>query len=70
MSVLCRNNRDVIFPRPLWPFVSSDVLVETSIPGSIVRHYVRSEDHPLNRSIAQIGLGAYLQMMLMVRLTC
>ena len=60
---------DVVFPRPLWPFVSKDVLVETFIPGSIVRHYVCSENR-LNRNIAKIGLGAYLQMMLVVRPAC
>lgn len=63
----CRNSGDVVFPRPLWPLVDRDLLVETYFPGQIVRHYVNSE-HPLNHRIAEIGLDAYLQMMLVVRL--
>lgn len=56
----------VSFPRPLWPLVSRDVLVETWQPGRIVRDYVYSESI-YNRRIAQTGLQAYLQMMLVVR---
>jgi hypothetical protein len=49
--------------------VTNDVLVETFIPGSIVRHYVESAS-PCNKRIAQEGLMAYLQMLLVVRGPC
>eukprot|EP00892_Ulva_mutabilis_P007708 jgi/Ulvmu1/5309/UM022_0103.1 len=58
-----RMSRVVSFPRPLWPLVSRDVLVETWAPGRIVRDFVYTET-PYNRKIAQTGLQAYLQMML------
>lgn len=62
---VCRGSRVVSFPRPLWPLVTQDVLVETWQPGHIVRDFVYS-DSIYNRKIAQIGLQAYLQMMLVV----
>lgn len=62
----CRGSRVVTFPRPLWPLVTRDVLVETWQPGSIVRDFVYT-DTIYNRKIAQTGLQAYLQMMLVVR---
>ena len=64
-SLLCRCSQHVVFPQPLWPLVSDSVLVETFEEGYIVRDFVYS-DSPYNRSIAHIGLQAFLQMMLQV----
>lgn len=54
------------FPAPLWPLVAEDVLVETFEEGTIVRDFVHSSS-PFNARIAQLGLQAFLQMMLQVR---
>jgi aarF domain-containing kinase len=62
-TTACRSTWGVHFPRPLWPFISDAVLVESLEPGRIVRWFVYNK-HRQNCAIAQIGLRAYLQMML------
>lgn len=59
----------MIFPKPLWPLVSEEVLVETFEAGEIVREFVYSSS-PYNRLIARTGLQAFLQMMLQVCCPC
>ena len=67
----------VVFPRPISPFVSEEVLVETYEAGESVEHYITGAAHPqsenceprhkdksLHRQIANLGCKALLKMML------
>lgn len=61
----CRLWRHVRFPQPLWPLVSESVLVESFEEGAMVSAYVKQAT-PYNARIADLGLRAYLQMILQV----
>eukprot|EP00201_Polytomella_parva_P013490 CAMPEP_0175061018 /NCGR_PEP_ID=MMETSP0052_2-20121109/13355_1 /TAXON_ID=51329 ORGANISM="Polytomella parva, Strain SAG 63-3" /NCGR_SAMPLE_ID=MMETSP0052_2 /ASSEMBLY_ACC=CAM_ASM_000194 /LENGTH=425 /DNA_ID=CAMNT_0016326833 /DNA_START=703 /DNA_END=1980 /DNA_ORIENTATION=- len=54
---------NVDFPRPIFPLVSTDVLVESFEEGCLISRYVRQQ-HPYNRVLAKTGVGLFLKMML------
>ncbi|PNW77308.1 hypothetical protein CHLRE_10g430800v5 [Chlamydomonas reinhardtii] len=53
----------VRFPVPLYPLVSTDVLVESFEEGDLITRYVRSP-HRHNAMLAQTGVDVFLTMML------
>ncbi|KAM9962556.1 hypothetical protein ACTFIR_005465 [Dictyostelium discoideum] len=58
-----KYNSEVIFPKPLYPLVSKEVLVESFEPGSPIMDFIKKNDRH-NPTLAKIGLSAYMQMML------
>lgn len=69
-EALCKFNvnfsksKDVSFPRPLYPYVSNDVLVETFEDGIIFNEIFGKPDQPWNRRLAQMGLNTLFKMLL------
>ncbi len=58
-----KKHKDVSFPRPLYPYVSNDVLVETFEEG-IIFNEIFGEEQPWNRKLAQMGLNTLFKMLL------
>jgi len=58
-----KRNRDVSFPKPLYPYVSSNVLVETFEDGHAFADMFEKE-HPWNTRLAQMGLNCMFKMLL------
>ncbi|KAF2073242.1 hypothetical protein CYY_005439 [Polysphondylium violaceum] len=56
-------NKEVVFPCPIYPLVSKEVIVETFEPGQPIMEYIKS-NNAYNPVLARIGLDAYMQMML------
>lgn len=56
-----RHTSHVQFPVPLYPLVSSEVLVETFEEGDHITSYITSRDNPHNHSLAILGSGTMLQ---------
>lgn len=54
----------VSFPRPIFPLVESDVLVETFEEGDLISCYVKTPGYKFNEKIAETGMQLYLQMLL------
>ena len=63
-----RNNfrlwPNVSFPRPLFPLVKPDVLVESFEEGSLISTYVNQPGNRHRFSLAETGLTCFLQMLL------
>lgn len=60
-----RRSKDVSFPKPLYPLVHPEVLVETFEQGQSVAHYVNMpEPSKLNKGLALIGTNTLLKMLL------
>jgi len=57
------RQRDVSFPKPLYPYVSNDVLVETFEEG-VIFNKIFGEEQPWNRKLAQMGLNTLFKMLL------
>eukprot|EP00798_Chlamydomonas_sp_ICE-L_P002143 gene2143-18192_t len=56
-----RNAESVSFPVPLFPLVSSDVLVETFEGGDHINSYIQSKHNPHNHRLSVLGSGTMLQ---------
>jgi len=56
-----KDSSSVTVPKPI--LVKESILVETFEPGVSIQDYL-SRPHPKNKRIAQIGIDAYMQMML------
>lgn len=67
-----RRWKDVSFPRPLYPLVHPDVLVETYEQGESVLHYVDDVEgnKRIKSALAHIGTQALLKMLLVLYLSC
>jgi aarF domain-containing kinase len=71
-EALCKFNsnfestKDVSFPKPLYPYVSTDVLVETFEDGVNFNQIFEesTEMGPWNRRLAQMGLNTFFKMLL------
>jgi len=60
-----RLSSSVSFPTPIYPLVSSDVLVESFEEGSLITSYINTQQQITRRHLlADIGLNLYLQMLL------
>jgi len=59
-----RSWKRLSFPRPIFPLVASDVLVESFEEGKLISHYVDDPQNSHNVALADIGLSSYLQMLL------
>merc|ERR1712176_908316 len=61
-----RTHKDVSFPKPLYPYVSNDVLVETFEDGVAFNQIFEGgkESGPWNRRLAQMGLNTLFKMLL------
>ncbi|GIL43854.1 hypothetical protein Vafri_1448 [Volvox africanus] len=59
-----RKTSHVFFPVPLYPLVTSDVLVETFETGKHITAYIQSDHNPYNHRLSELGSGTMLQMML------
>ncbi|CAM6109737.1 unnamed protein product [Calypogeia fissa] len=60
-----RKWKDVSFPKPLYPLVHPEVLVETFEEGQSVAYYVNTpEPTPLNKGLALLGTNTLLKMLL------
>ena len=66
-SWMCRDvifcYSQVSFPRPLYPLVSSDVLVESFEKGRHISYYIAAAEgsHPYRQRLAELGSGTMLQ---------
>ncbi|KAI6660387.1 AarF domain containing kinase 2-like [Oopsacas minuta] len=58
-----RNVKNVTFPKPIWPYVCDDVLIETFHEGKSVAHYLKQTDNHLRTKVAQIGVNSLLKML-------
>ena len=58
-----RNVKNVSFPRPIWPLVTEEVLIETFHDGPSVADYLKHEDTELRKKIAVIGVNSLLKML-------
>ena len=56
---------DVLFPRPLWPYISPDVLVESYIEGEPVVGWAarKHKDDPERQRISIAGSEAFIKML-------
>lgn len=54
---------NVHFPKPIWPFISSEILIETWEEGVPISHFL-GNDHPhfLKKKLAEIGVNVLLKM--------
>ena len=60
-----RSNKHVSFPKALYPYCTSEVLVETFEPGKSIQEYVeRKRGVPFRKTIPVHGLNVLMQMML------
>jgi len=59
-----RHTEHVRFPVPIYPLVSTDVLVETYEEGDHITDYIKSQHNPYNHRLSVLGSGTMLQMML------
>lgn len=59
-----RKWKRLSFPRPMFPLVTSDVLVESYEEGDLISNYVNDPSNQHNVALADIGLTSYLQMLL------
>lgn len=50
------------FPEPVYPYVSSNVLVESFEEGTLMSDILRMKDKDVNKKLGQIGLHAILKM--------
>lgn len=59
-----RRWRSVGFPSPLFPLVSSSVLVESFEDGDLISSLVRNPDYATSVQVSQTGLDLYLKMLM------
>jgi aarF domain-containing kinase len=59
-----RKWRNLSFPKPIFPLVSEDVLVETFEEGRLISNYVNNPGHRHSAALANLGLDCYLKMLL------
>ena len=60
-----RGNRRISFPKPLYPYCTSEVLVESFEPGKSIQEYVDiRRGIPFRKTIPVQGLNVLMQMML------
>jgi aarF domain-containing kinase len=59
---LRKKFNDCEFPKPMYPYVSTGILVESYMEGTVMTDIVLSKDTELKRKLAKIGLKAILKM--------
>lgn len=59
-----KRHRDVSFPKPLYPYVSNDVLVETFEDGVVFHEIFDDKKEKWHRKLAQMGLNTLFKMLL------
>ena len=67
-TCFCRYNfrlwSNVTFPRPMYPLIAPDVLVESFERGDLISSVVNLPGYKHRLSLAETGLMCYLQMLL------
>lgn len=58
-----RRWKSVHFPRPLFPWISSSVLIESFEEGDLISKWVQEPDRVTSVQISETGLDAYLKML-------
>jgi aarF domain-containing kinase len=61
------RSKRVSFPKPIYPLVAPDVLVESFEEGDLISRYVDDPQNKHNEALADIGLESYLKMLLFDR---
>ena len=57
-----KNVKNVIFPKPIWPYVFEEVLIETYHEGHSIAHYLTQTDNPVCKKVANLGVSSLLKM--------
>eukprot|EP00800_Vazella_pourtalesii_P020962 TRINITY_DN7611_c0_g1_i1.p1 TRINITY_DN7611_c0_g1~~TRINITY_DN7611_c0_g1_i1.p1 ORF type:complete len:505 (-),score=77.59 TRINITY_DN7611_c0_g1_i1:366-1880(-) len=58
-----RNVKNVSFPKPIWPYVCEEVLIETYHEGYCISHYLKQTDNPVCKKVANLGVNSLLKML-------
>ena len=58
-----KNVNNVVFPQPIWPYVTEEVLIETFHEGNSITDYLKHKDSKLRKKIAAIGVNSLLKML-------
>ena len=62
-SMNFKDNKDITFPTPLYPYVHENILIETFEDGLSMDELISTKD-PMNPSIAEKGMNMLMEMVL------